>query len=65
MTLGEDVCSFYPFGIYIILLSELIKISFQLISGKKILKTSGFELIQMSAFRMHMLFPLKEKAGNA
>lgn len=38
---------------------------FQLISNKKILKTSELELIQMSAFRMHMLFPLKERAGNA
>lgn len=44
---------------------ELIKIISQLISSKKILETSVFGLIQMCAFRMHMLFSCKERAGNA
>lgn len=62
----EKMCAvFSPLVYTLIFLSELMKIIFQLISGKKILKTSGFELVQMSAFRMHMLFPLKERAGNA
>lgn len=56
---------FSPLVYTSVFLLELIRMIFQLISNKKILKTSELELIQMSAFRMHMLFPLKERAGNA
>lgn len=56
---------FSPFVYTSVFLLALMRIIFQLISSKKILKTSGIELIRMSAFRMHMLFPLKERAGNA
>lgn len=56
---------FSPLVYTLIFLSELIKVIFQLIYGKRILKKSGFQLTQMSSFRMHMLFPLKERAGNA
>lgn len=56
---------FSPLVYTSLFISELIKIIFQLTSSKKILETFVLELIQMSAFRMHMLFPWKKRAGNA